>query len=119
MNFVTKASTASTDTQSTLSDFVSQNEENIVLFHGTDHASAVDILVRGIDLCAGRKKRDFSCGSGFYLAKSLDDALNWANSTTAKPAILVFQVDRQYLDDARKLNLNDDEGKWREIVSSF
>ena len=70
-------------------------------------------------MCAGRKKRDFSCGSGFYLTKSLDDALNWANSTTAKPAILVFQVDRQHLDDSRKLNLSDDEGKWREIVSSF
>ena len=119
MNLVTKASTASRDTQSTLSDFVSQDEENVVLFHGTDHASAVDILFRGIDLRAGRKKRDFGCGSGFYLTKSLDDAVNWANSTTAKPAILVFQVDRQYLDDARKLKLSPDEGKWREIVSSF
>ena len=120
MNLVTKASDASTDTQSSLSDFsVSQNEENIVLFHGTDHASAVDILFRGIDLRAGRKKRDFSCGSGFYLTKSLDDALCWAKSTTAKPAILVFQVERQYLDDARKLNLSNNEGRWREIVSSF
>ena len=119
MNLVTKAPDACRDTQSILSDFVSQNEENIVLFHGTDYASAVDILSRGIDLCASRKKRDFSCGSGFYLTKSLEDALNWAHSTTAKPAILVFQVDRQYLDDARKLNLSNDEERWREIVSSF
>ena len=119
MNLVTKAPDACRDTQSILSDFVSQNEENIVLFHGTDHASAVDILSRGIDLCASRKKRDFSCGSGFYLTKSLDHALNWAHSTTAKPAILVFQVRRQYFDDARKLNLSNDEERWREIVSSF
>ena len=119
MNLVTKGPEACRDTQSMLSDFVSQNEENIVLFHGTDHASAVDILFQGIDLCAGRKKRDFSCGSGFYLTKNLEDALNWAHSTTMKPAILVFQVDRQYLDDARKLNLSNDEERWREIVSSF
>ena len=28
----------------------------------------------------------------FYLTKNLDESLNWALSTTAKPAILVFHV---------------------------
>ena len=113
MNLMTTDSHASRDTHSSLNDFVLQDEQNIVLFHGTDHQSAADILFRGIHLCAGRKKRDFSCGSGFYLTKDLDDALNWAKSTTRKPAILVFQVDREYFDDARKLNLNNNEERWR------
>ena len=119
VNLVTKESQASGDTQSTLADILSQNEGDIVLFHGTDHQSAADILERGIDLCAGRKNRDFSCGAGFYLTKSLGDSLNWAKSTTGKPAILVFQVDREYFDNARILNLSEDERKWRDIVSSF
>ncbi|KAJ7318867.1 hypothetical protein OS493_037278 [Desmophyllum pertusum] len=108
-------------TRSTFNDLVSEDEGNIVLFHGTDHQSACDILSRRIDLRRGRRKRDFSCGSGFYLTSSLDDALNWANSTTAKPAVLIFQVNRrEYLDDDdRKLNLCEKEERWREIVSLF
>ena len=95
------------------------DERNVVLFHGTDHQSAADILERGIYLSTGRQKRDFSCGAGFYLTKNLDDALNWAKSTTAKPAILMFQVNREYLDNARKLTLFENEEKWQEIVSTF
>ncbi|KAJ7331262.1 hypothetical protein OS493_020047 [Desmophyllum pertusum] len=111
---------ASRIAQSRFNDMVPEDEGNIVLFHGTDHQSASDILFRGIDLCAGRQKRDFSCGSGFYLTNNFDDALNWANSTTAKPAVLIFQVNRrEYLDDAPKLNLYENEERWREIVSSF
>jgi len=119
MNLVTTDSRAFRDTHSTLNDFVPQGEENIVLFHGTDHQSAVDILFRGIELCAGRRKRDFNSGSGFYLTEDLDEALNSAKSTTRKPAILVFQVDREYFDDAQKLNLTNNEERWREIMSSF
>jgi len=119
MNLVTKELHVSRDAHFTLSDFVSQGEENIVLFHGTDHQSAVDILFRGIQLCAGRKKRDFSCGSGFYLTKCLGDAFNWAKSTTSKPAVLVFQLNKGYLDDAQKLNLFENEERWSVIVSSF
>ena len=118
INLVTKESHACT--QSMFSGLVSEDEQNVVLFHGTDHQSAIDILFRGIDLCAGRQKRDFSCGSGFYLTDNFDEALNWANNTTAKPAILIFRVNRlEHLDDARKLNLNKNGENWREIVSSF
>ncbi|KAJ7331260.1 hypothetical protein OS493_020045 [Desmophyllum pertusum] len=120
INLVTTESHASSIAQSTFNDLVSEDEREIVLFHGTDHQSASDILFRGIDLCAGRQKRDFSCGSGFYLTNNFDDALNWANSTTAKPAVLIFHVNRrEYLDDAPKLNLRENEERWREIVSSF
>ena len=118
INLVTKESQATT--QSIFSDLASEDEQNVVLFHGTDHQSASDILFRGIDLCAGRQKRDLSCGSGFYLTDNFDEALNWANSTTATPAILIFRVNRrEHLDDARKLNLNENGEKWRETVSLF
>ena len=118
MNRVTKESSAYRDAH-ILFDSQSQGEQNVVLFHGTDHLSAADILVRGIDLCGGRHKRDFSCGSGFYLTRNLDDALDWAKSTTAKPAILAFQVDSRLLDNSRRLNLFEHEDRWRETVSSF
>ena len=119
INLVTEESQATTQL-SIFSDLASEDEQYVVLFHGTDHQSASDILSRGIDLCAGRQKRDFSCGSGFYLTDNIDEALNWANSTTAKPAILIFRVNRrEHLDDSRKLNVYENGEKWREIVSSF
>ena len=94
--------------------------EHIFLFHGTDHQSASNILAtRGIYLNAGRLKRDFSHGKGFYLSKSMDNALEWANCTTAKPAILIFRADRTLLDSAKKLSLFDNEERWGEIVHSF
>ena len=49
----------------------------------------------------------------------MEDALNWAKQTTEKPAILIFAVDRTDLSKTRKLNLYENEEKWREIVSSF
>ena len=119
MNLVTEESNVGNTTQAILDGFLPRHEDHVLLYHATDHFSAADILLRGIDLCAGRQKRDFSCGSGFYLTNSLDSALDWAKSTTAKPAILVFQVNHQILNDARRLNLDNNEERWSEIVSSF
>ena len=121
LNLVTEESLVSGTTRSKLSDLISLKDgKNVILFHGTDHQSACDILFRGIDLCQGRQKRDFSCGSGFYLTDNSEEALNWAKNTTAKPALLVFKVNRQeYLDHAEKLNLFENEQRWIEIVSSF
>ena len=45
--------------------------------------------------------------------------MNWALSTTKKPAVLVFQVNRNDLNSAKRLDLNNDEDRWREIVTSF
>ena len=122
-NVVTKKSESSMKTQSMLRKFERLcDEQQVVLFHGTDHKSACDIMNgRGIHLGAGRKKRDFSSGAGFYLTKNLDDALSWACSTTVKPAILVFRVELDFLNKASKLNLNEGDGltKWREIVNFF
>ena len=119
MNLVTEESNVGNTTQAILNDFLPRDEDHVLLYHATDHFSAADIFLRGIDLCAGRQKRDFSCGSGFYLTNSLDSALDWAKSTTAKPAVLVFQVNHQILNDARRLNLDNNEERWSEIVSSF
>ena len=121
-NVVTKKSESSMKTQSMLRKLELYDEQNVVLFHGTDHESACDIMNgRGIHLGAGRKKRDFSSGAGFYLTKNLDDAFIWACSTTVKPAILVFRVELDFLNKASKLNLNEGDGltKWREIVNFF
>ena len=119
MNLVTEESNVGNTTQVIRNGFLPRDEDHVLLYHATDHFSAADIFLRGIDLCAGRQKRDFSCGSGFYLTNSLDSALDWAKSTTAKPAILVFQVNHQILNDARRLNLDNNEERWSEIVSSF
>ena len=98
-----------------------EQEQHVVLFHGTDHESAKEILVRGIDLKAGRQRRDFSCGFGFYLTKNCIDAVNWARSTTAKPAVLMFHVKRRCLNKSQIFleTSDDDMTKWHEIVSSF
>ena len=119
MNLVTEESNVGNTTQAIRNGFLPRDEDHVLLYHATDHFSAADIFLRGIDLCAGRQKRDFSCGSGFYLTNSLDSALDWAKSTTAKPAVLVFQVNHQILNDARRLNLDNNEERWSEIVSSF
>ena len=121
-NVLTKKSESSMRTQSMLRKFEPYDEQMVVLFHGTDHQSACDIMSgRGIHLGAGRKKRDFSSGAGFYLTKNLDEALSWAYSTTVKPAILVFRVELDFLNKASKLDLNEGDGltKWREIVNFF
>ena len=90
-----------------------------LLFHGTDHQSAINILNRGIYLPAGRQKRDFSSGKGFYVTKSLDHASSWARSTTSKPAILIFQVKRNDLLNAKRLDLTSTLEKWRQTVHYF
>lgn len=102
-----------------------EDEQHTLLFHGTDHESAIDILSgRGIHLPSGRQKRDFSSGKGFYLTNNVSDALSWASSTTAKPAILVFRVNGPaFLNSkTRKLTLTDQpQGLeiWREVVNLF
>ena len=123
VNVVIKESERSLATGGLLRNF--EDEQHTLLFHGTDHESAIDILSgRGIHLPSGRQKRDFSSGKGFYLTNDVNDALSWASSTTAKPAILVFRVNgRAFLNSkTRKLTLTDQpEGLeiWREVVALF
>ena len=94
-------------------------------YHGTDHESAIDILNgRGIHLPAGRQKRDFSSGKGFYLTKKFDDAFMWAKRKTIKPAVLVFRLKRSEFwnnEKIRRLNLcsHENSQKWAKIVALF
>ena len=76
INLVTTESRAYSILRTELGNLLSKDDQNVVLFHGTDHQGACDILFRGIDLCQGRQKRDFSCGSGFYLTDSCEEALS-------------------------------------------
>lgn len=99
MNLETEKSELHETAMTTLIDFVAQEDKNEILFHGTDHKSAKQILMQGIYLYVGREKRDFSCGDGFYLTNKMEHALNWAKSTTAMPAILIFQVKREDMDN--------------------
>lgn len=120
MNLTTEESDAYSKAHTALIA-IPQENQNTVLYHGTDHESAQQILFRGIKLYAGRQQRDFSCGKGFYLTTCLEDALNWAKSTTARPAVLSFVVTsspEDVLHKARKLSLNGNE-QWRNWVSLF
>ena len=121
VNLATKKPEAFSATRSQLAELQLEDQQHTVLYHGTDYESARDILtVRGIYLWAGRQKRDFSDGTGFYLTNSLDEALHWALSTTAKPAMLVFRVNHSLINGkARRLALNSGDERWREIVASF
>ena len=102
-NLVTTEPNVLKDIRSKLHGFLSQRDWATVLFDGTERHSAANILFKGIHLRAGRQNRDFRCGSGFYLTKNLDESVNWAASTTTKPAILVFQVSHvENFDSAKK-----------------
>ena len=98
---------------------LSDDQRYMLLFHGTDHQSATNILNRGIYLPAGRQKRDFSSGKGFYATKSLEHASRWVRSATSKPAILIFQVKRNDLLNAKRLDLTRNVEKWRQTVHYF
>ena len=123
-NLVTKETETLIMTRYMLRKF--DDTKHTLLFHGTDHGSALDILNgRGIHLPAGWQKRDFSSGKGFYLTDNIEDALDWAKRKTVRPAILIFRLnDHQVMfsnNKTRKLTLNaqQDPEKWREIVSLF
>ena len=108
-------------TGSELRSFYLEDDTQFVLFHGTDHESATDIIEQGIDINVGKKNRDFSDGAGFYLTKDLDYSVNWAFSKTSKPAVLVYVVPKEMLESFSRLSLCT-EGKqtqWKEIVSQF
>lgn len=120
INLPTNQFNACSNAQVKLSELLPRDDRKIVLYHGTDHESARQILLRGIYLYAGRQRRDFSCGKGFYLTNRIDYAWNWAKSLSARPAILSFVVSREYMENKpRKLDLNEDEEKWKKMVSSF
>lgn len=90
-------------------------------YHGTNHTGAQKIIENGIKLSAGKMAQDFSCGDGFYLFQSFDEALNWAGHRHGNPAVLCFRVKKTELrgDSYRRLDLSGNKQKWEEVVSKF
>ena len=98
-----------------------EDETHKVLFHGTDHDSARSILYQGARITHGRKNRDFSSGSGFYLTDNLEHSVDWAFSSTCKPAVLVYRVDRSLLETFSGYSLCGEEKKekWKDLVGQY
>ena len=98
-----------------------EDETHKVLFHGTDHDSARSILYQGARITQGRKNRDFSSGSGFYLTDNLEHSVDWAFSSTCKPAVLVYRVDRSLLETFSGYSLCGEEKKekWKDLVGQY
>ena len=98
-----------------------EDETHRVLFHGTDHESARHIIFRGIRTTQGRKNRDFSSGCGFYLTDDLEHAVEWAFSSTRKPAVLVYRVRRNVLETSAGYSLVGKEkaNKWVDFVKQY
>ena len=96
-----------------------------ILFHGTNHEHAKDIIEGGIDVRVGQSRQDFSNSDGFYLGDSFDEARMWPGSRGFKyPAVLVFRVKKTELrgdQNEKGLDLQGDENKkkWQEVVSQF
>ena len=94
-----------------------------LLFHGTSHVSAQDIVNHGIDLNRGGKKKDFSDGGGFYLCNDFNEASSaiWAGNRPPCSAVLVFQVPSNKLRKRRYLDLQaaNEREQRIEVVRNF
>lgn len=90
-------------------------KDHLILYHGTNHKSATNIIECGIRLDKLRKEKrhDFSCGSGFYLTKNFfsaetstnDGAVNWAFhcwTSSDNQAVLIFKVPKFEIEKYRK-----------------
>jgi hypothetical protein len=69
----------------------------LVVYHGTTHVHAEEILRSGVRIGGGRPGRDF--GQGFYTTTVREQAEHWAwqrsgNAQEAKPSVLEITLDR-------------------------
>lgn len=98
-----------------------ETEDRILLFHGTDHDSALSISDQGIDINEGSQKRDFSDGAGFYLTDDLNHATRMARGKTSKPAVLVYALPKDMRTKFSGLSLCDEKKReeWKTVVSQF
>lgn len=99
------------------------NENYEVFFHGTTQKKALSII-DGIQLQKGKLNRDFSSGTGFYVCKNFDEALNtmWARQRPPNSAVVVFQVNRTKLRRDKRiigLNLQHNVQMWEEVVKLY
>jgi hypothetical protein len=72
---------------------------DLILYHGTDKTSALNIIGNKVDISNARANTDF--GKGFYTTTNLNQAKVWANirsqKTNGQTAIVKFTVDRSKL----------------------
>jgi hypothetical protein len=74
---------------------------DLILFHGTTHSAALNILNGGVDLAYGKPYTDF--GPGFYTTTSRAQAASWAWALSQSmlppdpPAVLEFSLPREAL----------------------
>ena len=96
-----------------------------ILFHGTSHENAQDIIEGGINVKFGQPRQDFSSSDGFYLGDSFDEAIKWPGSRGfPDSAVLVYRVKKTELrgdGNEKGLDLRGDENKkeWQGVVSQF
>lgn len=84
-------------------------------FHATDHKSAVEIVMDGINPGCGRLDCDFSQGYGFYLTRDSKHALAWAMKSKAA-AIVLYKLSDDLLSHFKCLDLGSDQVAWKDIV---
>lgn len=73
-------------------DSTDPGDQCTLFFHGTDHLSAVSLVVDGISPSHGSRKQDFSDSRGFYLYANFNAALQWAQMKSKKPAVIIYRV---------------------------
>jgi len=76
------------------------SDQDILLYHGTTDGFASAIVATGISLARCRTATDF--GRGFYTTTNLDQAWDWARSTSLRivgstPGVIRFNVSRDKL----------------------
>ncbi|XP_068714303.1 uncharacterized protein [Montipora foliosa] len=95
-----------------------------LLFHGTGHESAKDIIELGIDVRKGRPRQDFSNGDGFYVGNDFDEARRWPSSRGYRhAAVLVFQIRKTELrgegSEYKGLDLRSDKKEWQNVTAQY
>lgn len=92
----------------------------LVVYHGTDHASAQSIRSSGIDPSRFRAKTDF--GAGFYVTTTQHQAQQWANQrcrrmSSAQAEVLIYKVGRGTMETLRHLSFVIDDVSYYDFVA--
>ncbi|BFY99821.1 hypothetical protein BsWGS_02861 [Bradybaena similaris] len=90
-----------------------------ILYHSTDHISAMSIVKEGIILTKGKKEQDFSSGDGFYLSEKFENAKLWTKACKGKQAIIVYKIENNLLDAGQQAGWDfteRDRAEWERVI---
>ena len=91
----------------------------LVVFHGTDEASAAAISKFGIDPRVFRTKTDF--GPGFYVTTNAYQAEQWASKRCRlrplRAAVIAFELRRDEIERLTHLCFTRDDADYRDFVA--